>query len=797
MGCSSSKDANEAVKPESKPRGTTDTATPSFEKKNTYRDKGGGFTQSVVMMNDKGEAKKNTATHLKNIFAAPLELEEGYQPPQFKKSEADETFIKEAMKTNFVFANLSGKEETTLVGAFEVISSKAGDTIIKQGDTGDFFYVIKEGNVRFEVNDKTVGYAKKGKSFGELSLLYTSPRAATCISEDDTTLFRVDQKTFRYIMQSTTTDADNSKRELIKKVEFLKDLTPSDMNKFLEVLTPRPFKKGEQLVKKGDQGKEFFIVSEGEVKVTDIEVGDSKFEDQTLTKGGHFGERALVTSEPRAANVVATTMGVCFTVDGETFNTVVGNLEILLTKATDKQCLKGIKSFGGEKLEEAEWDAICDCIVEKEYKTGNMILEEGDESIASIYLVRDGIVEISSNDGTFKGIYHKGSYFGDEQLSHNTKKDGVFVTKYTISVISDDAKIGVLSAEDVRGVVDSSKKENSTSSTSLSEMVEDIKFNELKRHRILGAGTFGQVWLCSRKNSKGEKVAYALKIQSKYELIHSQQAKGVVQERYIMSKLKSPFVVRLEATFQDPARVYILLKLIQGGEMLGLFENGGVGETNAKFYAGCILEGLSYMHRRSILYRDLKPENVLIGADGYPVLIDLGFAKVVKGKTFTLCGTPLYIAPEVVLNRGHDKGADHWSTGVLIYEMISGYTPFYEDGMDQLDLFKAITHGKFKYSPRIPYSQASRTLINGLLTTQAPKRLGSLAKGDRDIFKSAWFNGFDFGKLRRKELESPWKPDVKDPFDTKHFSNFSHLPDKGTEKSPNISKKDQKIFKDF
>ena len=129
--------------------------------------------------------------------------------------------------------------------------------------------------------------------------------------------------------------------------------------------------------------------------------------------------------------------------------------------------------------------------------------------------------------------------------------------------------------------------------------------------------------------------------------------------------------------------------------------------------------------------------------------------------------------------------------------MISGYTPFYEDGMDQLDLFKAITHGKFKYSPRIPYSQASRTLINGLLTTQAPKRLGSLAKGDRDIFKSAWFNGFDFGKLRRKELESPWKPDVKDPFDTKHFSNFSHLPDKGTEKSPNISKKDQKIFKDF
>jgi len=171
----------------------------------------------------------------------------------------------------------------------------------------------------------------------------------------------------------------------------------------------------------------------------------------------------------------------------------------------------------------------------------------------------------------------------------------------------------------------------------------------------------------------------------------------------------------------------------------------------------------------------------------------------VKEKTYTLCGTPLYIAPEVVLNRGHDKGADHWSLGVMIFEMISGYTPFYKDGMDQISLFRAIVKGNFKY-PRTRkslFSEKSKDLINRMLVIDPTQRLGSLARGEKDIYRSAWFEEINFDKLKRKEIPAPWIPKIKDPLDTSNFENWDHLDNKEKAKDPPISRKDDDIFKTF
>lgn len=198
--------------------------------------------------------------------------------------------------------------------------------------------------------------------------------------------------------------------------------------------------------------------------------------------------------------------------------------------------------------------------------------------------------------------------------------------KYTMTCTM-DTTLGELSLLEARHVVDTTRighdkpRHFSTIDTS-------IKLESLKKHSILGAGTFGQVWLVSRVGPRGQRVAYALKIQSKLELIKCEQATGVVSEVKIMAQLNNQFIIRLAATFQDPARVYILLKLVQGGELFSVLhtnDSDGVTESAAKFYTAGILEGLTYMHRRNILYRDLKPENVLIDKDGYPVIVDLGF----------------------------------------------------------------------------------------------------------------------------------------------------------------------------
>jgi cAMP-dependent protein kinase regulator len=282
---------------------------------------------------------KKGAHHLKNVFAAPLENLHEFQAPNFPKSNEEMAFILKSLKQNFVFSALTDKEMKTLLDAFERIEVADGDGVIMQGDVGDYFYVIREGAVHFEVDRKKVGEAKKGKSFGELALLYTSPRAASAIADCKSVMYRVDQKTFRYILQSQTLQTENDKKELLQGVTFLNDLDQMDIDKLISTMCPRKFQVGEYIVRKGDEGDTFFVIQEGKVWVKDISIGMTDYEDQVLGQGEYFGERALIKKEPRSANVVGKTAGTVLVVDKGTFETVVGNLSQLILKSQDKRKL--------------------------------------------------------------------------------------------------------------------------------------------------------------------------------------------------------------------------------------------------------------------------------------------------------------------------------------------------------------------------------------------------------------------------------------------------------------------------
>ena len=295
----------------------------------------------------KSVAKKATkgGHHLKNVFAAPLTNLDSFTPPVYWKGEEEEVYIAAALKHNFVFSALSERELKTIIDAFEKIDVASGDAVITQGEQGDYFYVIKKGNVHYEVDGKSVGKAKAGQSFGELALLYTSPRAATVIADEDCVLYRVDQKTFRYIMQSQTVQTENAKKELLEGVTFLQDLDPSDIEKLITALTPRKFIAGENIVRKGEQGETFYVIQEGKVIVSDISIGKTAYEDQVLGVGEYFGERALITKEPRSANVTGRTKGILLAIDRETFETLIGNLTQLVLKSQDKRKLVSLSDW--------------------------------------------------------------------------------------------------------------------------------------------------------------------------------------------------------------------------------------------------------------------------------------------------------------------------------------------------------------------------------------------------------------------------------------------------------------------
>jgi len=735
----------------------------------------------------KGSSKTaDLPVRLKNIHATPLAIHKSFKAVSFEKTESVREFLATCLKENFIFTTVPDSELPTLIDAFEPVKFEKGSKIITEGETGDYFYVIEEGHVEFFVAGKNVGDADVGKSFGGLALLYDCPRAATCVAKKDCSLWRVDQNTFRHIQANFAIASDIDTKEVLRKVPFLASLDEDYITRMAYAVTAETYQKDEVIVRKGDAGDKFYVLKDGKVIIKDIEVGGKAFKDQEGEQ--YFGERALVKDEPRAANVVALEETTVFSITGKLFMELLGDLGDLIIRTNDVRKLKGMKAFAGAVIAETEYKNLTVCIKDVKFSGGDTIFSEGQNVAGAMYIVRSGKVVVTSTKAPTK-VLTDGGIFG-EQFIHTQ----YFEAEGT-AIVNEDCVLGKLTEKEIYSVLRSRRRLFDPLAKAKSEkMMKMIPYASLKRIRILGVGTFGKVWLCTVPSAPQPK-AYALKVQRKRQLLDQKQTDGAFREMSIMAKIDHPFIIKMVGAYQDASTIMILLNLVQGGELFNLMKRskrGKLGEDAARFYAAGILEGLAHMHHQMILYRDLKPENVLIGGDGFPVIVDLGFAKVVENKTYTLCGTPWYIAPEVILGRGHDKGADYWSLAVMVHEMIIGITPFNEYGTDQMTLFKAIVNGKMKISKM---SSQAHDFIKRSLTTKASHRLGNLAGADLDIKTHPYFKTVNYDKIIEKKVQVPWKPALKDATDTSDFDNWDHM--SADEKDKPLSAKEQKRFADF
>lgn len=260
---------------------------------------------------------------------------------------------------------------------------------------------------------------------------------------------------------------------------------------------------------------------------------------------------------------------------------------------------------------------------------------------------------------------------------------------------------------------------------------------------------------------------FALKVLRKSEIVRLRQVEHVAAERYILSRIRHPFIVDLYATFQDPLNVYMLLSYVPGGELFTHLRRAGRFTPDVtRFYLATIILALKYLHSFNIIYRDLKPENLLLDSRGYLRLTDFGFAKIVEDRTWTLCGTPEYLAPEIIQSDGHGKAADWWACGILCYEMLVGYPPFFDES--PYGIYEKILKGRI-YWPR-EMDPLSRELIKAFLHPDRSKRLGNMIGGPQDVLDHPWFRGVDWGALERHEIKAPIIPHVLSADDTRHFS---------------------------
>lgn len=348
------------------------------------------------------------------------------------------------------------------------------------------------------------------------------------------------------------------------------------------------------------------------------------------------------------------------------------------------------------------------------------------------------------------------------------------------AIEEEDVKIG--------GIADSERNEkidaDNIGGTSKNRRIDLSDFEILA---VLGRGGYGKVLQVRHSHSGG---TYAMKVLKKKEIIRRKQVIRTLLERDILAIVKHPFIVDLRYTFQTSTKLYLVLEFVGGGDFFTLISRyGTIEEERCKLYMAELVLSLEHLHKHGVVYRDLKPENVLLDGEGHVKLTDFGLSRVGKDnsrpeptslteessaaeeRTHSFCGTEQYMAPEVLLQQGHSAAVDWWSLGIMMSEMLTGKHPF--RGSSHLDTLRNIVNPSV--SPKTVHllSRQARSLLEGLLTRDPTKRLGSTeAGGTEKIKKHPFFKSLDWNKVYKKAYTPSFRPDLRNEQDIGNFEDI-------------------------
>ncbi|TNV79205.1 hypothetical protein FGO68_gene13766 [Halteria grandinella] len=287
--------------------------------------------------------------------------------------------------------------------------------------------------------------------------------------------------------------------------------------------------------------------------------------------------------------------------------------------------------------------------------------------------------------------------------------------------------------------------------------------------KVIGRGSFGKVYLVKKKDN--DKL-YAMKTLKKDQQLLAAQYASTKAEREILEKINHPFIVKLHFAFQTPQKLYFVMDFLNGGELFyHLKREGRFTESRTQFYAAEILLALECLHKNGVIYRDLKPENVLLDSEGHVKLTDFGLSKqgvIGNRNTYTFCGTPEYLAPEIVKGKGHGKAVDWWSLGLMIYEMLSGINPFKVRNKNKFEKLQMILEDEIEMQPS--FSEEACSLIQGLLTKKPKQRLGY--NGCHEIKDHPFFGNISWAQLEKKEVDPPYRPRINGELDLNNIDRL-------------------------
>eukprot|EP00602_Paraphysomonas_sp_CaronLab_P001917 CAMPEP_0185020478 /NCGR_PEP_ID=MMETSP1103-20130426/3082_1 /TAXON_ID=36769 /ORGANISM="Paraphysomonas bandaiensis, Strain Caron Lab Isolate" /LENGTH=729 /DNA_ID=CAMNT_0027551401 /DNA_START=116 /DNA_END=2305 /DNA_ORIENTATION=+ len=629
-----------------------------------------------------------------------------------------------------------------LLKALKRESHRKGDCVISEGDDGVKVYVIEKGELSVTIKGRFKRKLYAGTLFGELALLYNAPRSATvrCITDCD--FWVLDKSTFLSIQHMKVTDTAKSvlqRSQWLMNCPELSLLRPVQMSRLLESLQPESYDSGQVIYQIGHCYDKIILIESGTAIVMydgpDASMLEEDEKDRlfgivrphlnstTLRNNTRLRDSLRVSQRNRndILPVLSECSSACENDDGVNFLYPVSTLV--------EGCVFGLPIL--QVQSSGQDNGI--------WKCADMPSSQN-EVVCPVRIVAEQEVDcLTFTVETFKHLF------------------GPMLCP------SEPSNVPILPPPPLP-----------------TKKLQSFDPDEISVVKLLGKGGYGTVVLGECENQ-----LYAVKFMSKYEITNDNQIRHVRDERILLASLNSPFIVKLHGTCQTQSAIAFVMEYVDRGDLWSSihenvkYEDAGLPMDMIKFYTTCIVLALHHIHQRNISFRDLKPENVMIDSKGYLRLIDFGLAKRIPYekvdcmgekrllyKTFTLCGTPEYLAPENVFGMGNDRSVDLWALGILMFEMFAMNTPFVdEDDPDNVDkIFKNIsrvkTHGMDISAgvSRDDPSMPALNLIHSLMRCDPTERLGFRANAPLAILDHEFLSMFDTEAVETLDYEPDYIP---------------------------------------
>lgn len=638
-----------------------------------------------------------------------------------------------------VFKELTTSQKEALIEEISVLYFKENSVIIKEGEIGDLIYIVKEGQAKCIKNGIVVGNVMKGECFGEQALFFESPRTATVVAEVPMSCIAITNKVLVKVFGSRLQDIiyKNILRRAIKINPYLKKLSKIQEEILVSSMDLVTFEDSD------------IVIASGTLKQNELIIlikGSLQYNNTSISHLGCIGDKELISDSKELydSNITAKGRTIIAKISSTNFeNAIGGKYSESVLNNNKLKLIKHVPLL--RNLTNDQLTEILQAMRVEEYGEGSNIFIEGDPG-GSLFIIKSGKVDILKNQVYVRSV-GKNDYFGERAILLSVPRTATVKAASRVIVF-------VLFRQDFLRIVSDKIKYNLIKRMDLQD--ETIQLQDLKIVKLLGKGLTGVVFLAVHEKKK---ILFALKTVHKQKIYEYNMYAGIKLERKILLQLDHTFIMKLVKTFKDNKRVYFLTEYVRGMDLFDVIRKMNfISEAESRFFVCSLLVVLEDLHEKTLVYRDLKPENVVVDDEGYLKVIDFGTAKFVKTKTYTVLGTPQYMAPEVILNTGYNNSADYWSLGIMMFEFLFGYVPFGETDNDPMIVYEKVLAREIEY-PNIGNSVyvEAKALIEQLLSKNPALRDG----GSIEKLKShPWFKGFEWDLLLSRLMKTPYVPNV-------------------------------------